>query len=221
MGSRSREKHWVVQSWPQRIDLEVGTKNIISPSLINPQKMSTDVSEVRTASIIRDNHFTRQYNPEDNSEHHTRRRENLKSHLRNLFFIKYLERIERLLFLAVWPFWYCPQVTSWSLQSEYVLSALRGEYKAWRWTEDVPIGQRYEDVTIHSLTANINHCNKLVHFFLWGANVFTFDSNEHYFLSWNLTLPKDSHPLRRSTRYLWTVAGLCVRMVCLMTLSIV
>jgi hypothetical protein len=27
-----------------------------------------------------DNHFTRQYNPEDNSEHHTRRRENLKSH---------------------------------------------------------------------------------------------------------------------------------------------
>jgi hypothetical protein len=26
-------------------------------------------------------HFTRQYIPEDNSEHHTRRRENLKSHL--------------------------------------------------------------------------------------------------------------------------------------------
>jgi hypothetical protein len=25
-----------------------------------------------------DNHFTRQYNPEDSSEHHTRRRENLK-----------------------------------------------------------------------------------------------------------------------------------------------
>jgi hypothetical protein len=27
------------------------------------------------------NHFTRQYNPEENSEHHTRRRENLKSHM--------------------------------------------------------------------------------------------------------------------------------------------
>jgi hypothetical protein len=27
-----------------------------------------------------DNHFTRQYNPEDNSEHHTRSREILKSH---------------------------------------------------------------------------------------------------------------------------------------------
>jgi hypothetical protein len=25
-------------------------------------------------------HSTRQYNPEDSSEHHTRRRENLKSH---------------------------------------------------------------------------------------------------------------------------------------------
>jgi hypothetical protein len=28
-----------------------------------------------------DNHFTLQYIPEDNSEHHTRRRENLKSHI--------------------------------------------------------------------------------------------------------------------------------------------
>jgi hypothetical protein len=30
------------------------------------------------------NHFTRQYNPEDSSEHHTRRRENLKSHTLSL-----------------------------------------------------------------------------------------------------------------------------------------
>jgi hypothetical protein len=30
--------------------------------------------------MIVDNHFTWQYNPEDSSEHHTRRRENLKSH---------------------------------------------------------------------------------------------------------------------------------------------
>jgi hypothetical protein len=34
---------------------------------------------VRTSETSGDNHFTRQYNPEDNSEHHTRRRENLKS----------------------------------------------------------------------------------------------------------------------------------------------
>jgi hypothetical protein len=35
---------------------------------------------VRTSETSVDNHFTRQYNPEDNSEHHTRRRENLKYH---------------------------------------------------------------------------------------------------------------------------------------------
>jgi hypothetical protein len=34
---------------------------------------------IRTSETSVDNHFTRQYNPEDNSEHHTRRRENLKS----------------------------------------------------------------------------------------------------------------------------------------------
>jgi hypothetical protein len=33
---------------------------------------------VRTSETSVDNHFTRQYIPEDNSEHHTRRRENLK-----------------------------------------------------------------------------------------------------------------------------------------------
>jgi hypothetical protein len=35
---------------------------------------------VRTSETLVNNHFTRQYNPEDNSEHHTRSRENLKSH---------------------------------------------------------------------------------------------------------------------------------------------
>jgi hypothetical protein len=35
---------------------------------------------VCTSETSVDNHFTWQYNPEDNSEHHTRRRENLKSH---------------------------------------------------------------------------------------------------------------------------------------------
>jgi hypothetical protein len=35
---------------------------------------------VRTSETSVDNHFTRQYIPEDNSEHHTRRRENLKCH---------------------------------------------------------------------------------------------------------------------------------------------
>jgi hypothetical protein len=53
----------------------------------------TDVSEVcaasiitlmmeaaRTSEILVDNYFTRQYIPEDKSELHTHRRENLKSH---------------------------------------------------------------------------------------------------------------------------------------------
>jgi hypothetical protein len=35
---------------------------------------------VRTSETSVDNYFTRHYNPEDSSEHHTRRRENLKSH---------------------------------------------------------------------------------------------------------------------------------------------
>jgi hypothetical protein len=36
---------------------------------------------VRTSETSVDNNFTRQYIPENNSEHHTRRRENLKSHM--------------------------------------------------------------------------------------------------------------------------------------------
>jgi hypothetical protein len=39
------------------------------------------IEAVRTSKTSVDNHFTRQYIPEDNSEHHTRRRENLKSHM--------------------------------------------------------------------------------------------------------------------------------------------
>jgi hypothetical protein len=35
----------------------------------------------RTSETTVDNHITRQYIPEDNSEVHTRRRENLKSHI--------------------------------------------------------------------------------------------------------------------------------------------
>jgi hypothetical protein len=44
---------------------------------------------VGAASIIADDNFTRQYIPEDNSEHHTRRRENLKSHIIKQFSYKH------------------------------------------------------------------------------------------------------------------------------------
>jgi hypothetical protein len=40
---------------------------------------------VRASETSVDNHFTRQYIPEDNSEHHTRRRENLKSHKNQIY----------------------------------------------------------------------------------------------------------------------------------------
>jgi hypothetical protein len=40
---------------------------------------------VRTSETLVDNHFTRQYNPEDSSEHHTRRRENVKSHTATVY----------------------------------------------------------------------------------------------------------------------------------------
>jgi hypothetical protein len=51
-----------------------------------PCKMIVDrrfrmMEAVRTSETSVENHFTRQYIPEDNSEHHTRRRENLKSHM--------------------------------------------------------------------------------------------------------------------------------------------
>jgi hypothetical protein len=44
--------------------------------------MMVMMEAVRTSETSVDNIFTRQYIPEDNSEHHTRRRENLKSQMR-------------------------------------------------------------------------------------------------------------------------------------------
>jgi hypothetical protein len=55
---------------------------------------------------------------------------------------------------------------------------------------------------INSITAYIRqfkHCNSLVHFFLSGTNVFTLDSNEHYFRSQNCALQQDLHSLQGST----------------------
>jgi hypothetical protein len=52
---------------------------------------------VRTSETSVDNHFTRQYIPEDNSEHHTRRRENLKSHILVVFSLS--RRVKSCVFL--------------------------------------------------------------------------------------------------------------------------
>jgi hypothetical protein len=51
------------------------------------------VQAVRSSETSVDNYFTRQYIPEDNSEHHTRRRENLKSHRVTIFSWPWLRRL--------------------------------------------------------------------------------------------------------------------------------
>jgi hypothetical protein len=48
------------------------------------QGSSLMMEAVCTSETSVDNHFTRQYNPDDSFEHHTRRRENLKSHIMTL-----------------------------------------------------------------------------------------------------------------------------------------
>jgi hypothetical protein len=42
----------------------------------------------RISETSTDNYFTRQYIPEDNSELHTRRRENLKSHVQSFWSLR-------------------------------------------------------------------------------------------------------------------------------------
>jgi hypothetical protein len=62
-----RAVFWVVLLFKMIVDRRFrGTYCLQHPGLMN----GTSV----------ENLFTRQYNPEDSSEHHTRRRENLKSH---------------------------------------------------------------------------------------------------------------------------------------------
>jgi hypothetical protein len=48
---------------------------------------------VRTSETSVDNHYTLQYIPEDKSEHHTRRRENLKSHIVQEYLEQYIHWI--------------------------------------------------------------------------------------------------------------------------------
>jgi hypothetical protein len=56
---------------------------------------------VRASETSVDNHFTRQYIPEDNSEHHTLRRENLKSHMKVMFRIVFWDVSSSLMMEAV------------------------------------------------------------------------------------------------------------------------
>jgi hypothetical protein len=63
---------------------------------------------VRTSKTSVDNNFTRQYIPEDNSEHHTRRRENLKSHISNHYLAERAPDIVASTVFGLLPWWADP-----------------------------------------------------------------------------------------------------------------
>jgi uncharacterized protein (DUF1499 family) len=83
----------LVDSYERYYIQKYSTERIFKFVFWDVLQLLTDVSEIRTASIITammkavrtsgtsvDNYFTRQYIPEDKSELQSRRRENLKSH---------------------------------------------------------------------------------------------------------------------------------------------
>jgi hypothetical protein len=59
------------------LELHSDVSEALSASITSPFLM---MEAARTYETSIDNYFTRQYSPEDNSELHTRRRENFKSH---------------------------------------------------------------------------------------------------------------------------------------------
>jgi hypothetical protein len=58
--------------------------DVLPRKIIVDRRFRGMMEAVRTSETSVDNYFTRKYIPEDISEHHTRRRENLKSHLVSL-----------------------------------------------------------------------------------------------------------------------------------------
>jgi hypothetical protein len=69
---------------------------VVQSCLLGCTGLSLMMQAVRTSETSVDNHFTRQYNPEDSSEHHTRRRENLKCHTFDLCYsLKAKDQVSR------------------------------------------------------------------------------------------------------------------------------
>jgi hypothetical protein len=82
-----QEAGWAPEPvWTQRLEgksfAPAGDRTPIARS--SRDHSSLMMEAVRTSETSVDNYFTRQYIPEDNSEHHTRRHENLKSHVVHL-----------------------------------------------------------------------------------------------------------------------------------------
>jgi hypothetical protein len=59
--------------------------DVLPCKIIVDRRSSMMMEAVRTSETSVGNYFTRQYIPEDNSELHTRRRENFKSHISEVF----------------------------------------------------------------------------------------------------------------------------------------
>jgi hypothetical protein len=62
-------------------DVQTDCRPTFQRCVLPPSSGMMMMEAVRTSETSADNYFTRQYIPEDSSEHHTRRRENLKSHI--------------------------------------------------------------------------------------------------------------------------------------------
>jgi hypothetical protein len=97
---------------------------------------------VRTSETSVDNHFTRQYIPEDNSERHTRRRENLKSHI---FFII----VHSFKYSLLWMFCIFKVNVDYNALSTNVAKAPLSEYIKWALA-----GRKYKITNVITVLCN-------------------------------------------------------------------
>jgi hypothetical protein len=79
---------------------------------------------VRASEASVDNRFTRQCNPEDSSEHHTRRRENLKSHT-DLFLFQVIAKWKATLKLSLGSEHACRLLSMWTAASSFLNRSLQ------------------------------------------------------------------------------------------------
>jgi hypothetical protein len=76
-----RKQVIVASSITNYSQVALGGQVVVCCSELSSRSSEVMMEAVRTSEKSVDNHFTQQYNPEDNSEHHTHHRENLKSHM--------------------------------------------------------------------------------------------------------------------------------------------
>jgi hypothetical protein len=105
-----------------------------------PPSWSLMMEAVRTSETSVDKYFSRPYIPEDNSEHHTRRRENLKSDLVNLYEEATLRCIRRFESLRI-------------KKAKRLCSAMpRPRSHPWWWRQYAPLKRR-STIILHGSTS--------------------------------------------------------------------